>query len=42
VRARNDEVAETPNEDVERQRNRENAADVLREEFEGLAGLLRY
>lgn len=41
VRARN-EVAETPNEDVERQRNRENAADVLREEFEGLAGLLRY
>jgi peptide subunit release factor 1 (eRF1) len=42
VRARNDEVAETPNEDVERQRNRENAADILREEFEGLAGLLRY
>ena len=42
VRARNDEVAETPNEDVERQRNREDAADVLREEFEGLAGLLRY
>jgi hypothetical protein len=41
VRARN-EVAETPNEDVERQRNRENAADVLREEFDGLAGLLRY
>src|ERR671917_238728 len=38
VRARNDEVAETPNEDVERQRNRENAADILREEFEGLAG----
>ena len=41
VRTR-DEVAETPNEDVERQSNRENAADVLREEFEGLAGLLRY
>ena len=41
VRARN-EVAEIPNEDVERQRNRENAADVLREEFDGLAGLLRY
>src|SRR5918998_1034135 len=41
VRARNDEVAKTPNEDAERQRNRENAADILREEFEGLAGLLR-
>jgi peptide subunit release factor 1 (eRF1) len=41
VRARN-EVAETPNEDVESQRNRESAADILREEFEGLAGLLRY
>jgi len=37
-----DEVAETPNEDIERQRNREDASDVLREEFEGLAGLLRY
>src|SRR5215210_535576 len=37
-----DEVAETPNEDVERQRNREDASDALREEFEGLAGLLRY
>jgi len=41
VRAR-DEIAETPNEDVERERNRKDAADVLREEFEGLAGLLRY
>jgi hypothetical protein len=41
VRAR-DEVAETPNEDVERERNRKDAADILREEFEGLAGLLRY
>lgn len=41
VRARN-EVAETPNEDVERQRSRQDAADILREEFEGLAGLLRY
>ena len=37
-----DEVAETPNEDIERQRNQEDASDVLREEFEGLAGLLRY
>jgi hypothetical protein len=41
VRAR-DEVAETPNEDIERKRNREDATAVLREEFEGLAGLLRY
>jgi len=41
VRAR-DEVAGTPNEDLERERDREDAADVLREEFEGLAGLLRY
>jgi hypothetical protein len=41
VHTRN-EVAETPNEDIERQRNREDASDVLREEFEGLAGLLRY
>lgn len=37
-----DEVAETPNEDIERERSREDAANVLREEFEGLAGLLRY
>jgi hypothetical protein len=37
-----DEVGETPNEDIERERNREDAASVLREEFEGLAGLLRY
>jgi Bacterial archaeo-eukaryotic release factor family 10 len=37
-----DEVAETPNEDIERQRNREDASDILREEFDGLAGLLRY
>jgi hypothetical protein len=41
VRAR-DEFGETPNEDIEKQRERKVAADVLREEFEGLAGLLRY
>ena len=41
VRARN-EVAETPNEDIEKERNREDTSAVLREEFEGLAGLLRY
>ncbi|HZY57573.1 MAG TPA: hypothetical protein VFE09_07235, partial [Rubrobacteraceae bacterium] len=39
VRAENP-VAETPKEDLERERNE--VADVLREEFEGLVGLLRY
>jgi peptide subunit release factor 1 (eRF1) len=33
-------VAETPNEDLRRERNE--VADVLREEFDGLVGLLRY
>ena len=37
-----DEFGETPNEDTEKQREQKDAADVLREEFEGLAGLLRY
>ncbi len=37
-----DEFGETPNEDIEKERNRRDAAGVLREEFEGLAGLLRY
>src|SRR5918998_1597986 len=37
-----DEFGETPNEDIEKQRERKDAADVLREDFEGLAGLLRY
>ena len=41
VRAQN-EVAETPNEDVREARNQGEVADVLREEFDGLAGLLRY
>jgi peptide subunit release factor 1 (eRF1) len=41
VRTR-DEFGETPNEDIEKQRERKDAADVLREDFEGLAGLLRY
>ena len=41
VRTR-DEFGETPNEDIEKQRERTSAADVLREDFEGLAGLLRY
>jgi hypothetical protein len=41
VRAR-DEFGETPNEDIEKQREQKDASDVLREEFEGLAGLLRY
>ena len=41
VRARN-EFGDTPNEDIEKQREQKDAADVLREEFEGLAGLLRY
>lgn len=39
VRARN-EVAETPNEDTRREHNE--IADVLREEFEGIVGLLRF
>jgi hypothetical protein len=41
VRAQN-EVAETPNEDVREGRNRDEVADVLRDEFDGLVGLLRY
>ena len=41
VRTR-DEFGETPNEDIEKQRERKDAADVLREDFESLAGLLRY
>jgi Bacterial archaeo-eukaryotic release factor family 10 len=41
VRAQN-EVAETPNEDASEERNQDEAADVLREEFDGLVGLLRY
>ncbi len=42
VPVRNDPVPEDPNEDVEDTRARDEPADVLREEFEGLAGLLRY
>jgi hypothetical protein len=41
VRTR-DEFGETPNEDTEKQREHKDAADALREEFEGLTGLLRY
>ena len=36
------EVAATPNEDIEKERTPDEPADVLREEFEGLGGLLRY
>ena len=36
------EVAATPNEDIEKERSADEPADVLRHEFEGLAGLLRY
>ncbi|QIN77373.1 hypothetical protein GBA65_01325 [Rubrobacter marinus] len=36
------EVAATPNEDIEKERVPDEPADVLRQEFEGLAGLLRY
>ncbi len=36
------EVAATPNEDIEKERVPDEPADVLREEFEGLAGLVRY
>ena len=36
------EVAATPNEDIEKERTADEPADVLREEFEGLAGLVRY
>ena len=36
------EVAATPNEDIEKERAPEEPADILRQEFEGLAGLLRY
>ncbi len=41
VRA-HDEVAETPNEDMRREPDPEDPATVLRQEFEGLVGLLRY
>jgi Bacterial archaeo-eukaryotic release factor family 10 len=41
VRAENP-VADTPNEDLERGDNRGELADVLRDEFDGLVGLLRY
>ena len=41
VRARN-EVSETPNEDISQEGDREEPADVLRQEFDGLVGLLRY
>lgn len=37
-----DEVAETPNEGTRREREPEDPAGILREEFDGLAGLLRY
>ena len=36
------EVGATPNEDIEKERSADEPADVLRHEFEGLAGLLRY
>jgi len=42
MRGDRDEFGATPNEDIEKERNRTDAASVLREEFEGLAGLLRY
>ncbi|MBV9455615.1 MAG: hypothetical protein JOZ19_16110 [Rubrobacter sp.] len=35
-------VAETPNEDLERGHDQDEVADVLRDEFDGLVGLLRY
>jgi hypothetical protein len=41
VRAR-DEVVGGPNEDAEQRGQRDEPADVLRDEFEGLAGLIRY
>src|SRR5215212_1444136 len=41
VRGEN-EVAETRNEDMSPGRNRNEVADVLREEFEGIVGLLRF
>ncbi len=37
-----EKFGETPNEDIAKQRESHSAADVLHEEFEGLAGLLRY
>ena len=37
-----DPVVGTPNEDAEARRERHGPTDVLRDEFEGLAGLLRY
>lgn len=42
VPARNNTVAATPNEDIEKERTPDEPADVLRQEFEGLGGLLRY
>lgn len=41
VRA-DDPIVGTPNEDAEARRERHGPADILRDEFEGLAGLLRY
>ncbi len=37
-----DEVVGTPNEDAQQEREPQDPAGILREEFEGLAGLLRY
>jgi len=37
-----DEVAETPDEDARQEREPRDPAGILREEFDGLAGLLRY
>jgi len=37
-----DEVAGTPSEDAQQEREPEDTVGILREEFEGLAGLLRY
>ena len=42
VPTRHNQVAETPNEDIEKDRTPAEPADVLRQEFEGLGGLLRY
>ncbi len=42
VRAENEVVAQTPNEEMSEDHNREEPADTLREEFDGLAGLLRF
>ena len=42
VPTRDNSVAATPNEDIEKERVPDEPADILRQEFEGLAGLLRY